>query len=122
MRVGRDGATPRSVSEFASLGSTSSVDNLNVKFDVWLLPFVNVYAIAEYIWNESDTRIEVALRPLLSSGPNRTYSMAVPTEMTGAVGGVGMTLAGGYGPFFMVYDVNAAQADLGASTTASRPW
>ena len=29
------------------------------------------------------------------------------------MGGVGTTLAGGYGPFFMVYDANFAQADLG---------
>jgi hypothetical protein len=29
------------------------------------------------------------------------------------VGGVGITLAGGYGPYFMTYDANLAQADLG---------
>ena len=35
--------------------------------------------------------------------------MAVPKKF----GGLGMTLAGGYGPWFMTYDVNADQADLG---------
>jgi hypothetical protein len=33
--------------------------------------------------------------------------------MEGSVGGVGMTLAGGYGPYFLVADLNAARADLG---------
>jgi hypothetical protein len=37
----------------------------------------------------------------------------VPTEIEGSVGGIGTTLAGGYGPFFFAADVNAAQADLG---------
>ena len=113
VRVGRNGAAPASVSEFAQLGSQSRVDNLNVKFDVWLLPFLNVYAIAGYIWNESDTTIDVTLPPLLPDGPTRTRQLNVPTEMTGTVGGLGITLAGGYGPFFFAADVNGARADLG---------
>jgi len=113
VRVGRNGAPPGSVSDSASLGSRADVDNLDLKLDVWILPFVNVYAIVGYIWNESDTHIDVALPPLLPSGPTRQYALTVPTSMTGSVGGVGMTLAGGYGPFFLTYDVNAAQADLG---------
>ena len=113
VRVGRNGAPPGSVSEFATLGSRADVNNLNVKVDVWLLPFVNLYAIAGYIWNESETSADVTLPPLLPGGSTRRYHFEIPTEMEGSVGGVGMTLAGGYGPFFMTYDVNAAQADLG---------
>jgi hypothetical protein len=113
VRVGRNGAPPTSVSEFAALGSRADVNNLNVKLDVWILPFVNLYAIAGYIWNESETSADVTLPPLLPGGNTRRYHFDVPTEMEGSVGGLGMTLAGGYGPFFMTYDVNVAQADLG---------
>ena len=113
VRVGRNGAPPQSVSEFAQLGSTSRVNNLNAKLDAWILPFVNVYLIAGYVWNESDTHIDVALPPLLPGGPTRTHAMTVPTRIEGSVGGVGITLAGGYGPYFMTYDANFAQADLG---------
>jgi hypothetical protein len=113
VRVGRNGESPSSVSQFAQLGSSSRVDNLNVKFDVWLLPFLNVYAIAGYIWNESSTTIDVTLPPLAPGGAPRQRRMTVPTELTGTVGGLGLTLAGGYGPFFVALDVNAAQADLG---------
>src|SRR5262245_45573672 len=45
VRVGRNGAPPASVSEYASLGARANVNNLNAKVDVWLLPFVNLYAI-----------------------------------------------------------------------------
>jgi hypothetical protein len=113
VRVGRNGAPPVSVSNFANLGSTSNVENLNLKLDVWLLPFVNVYGIVGYIWNSSDTRIDVTVPPLLPTGPPRQLSTVVPTTIEGTVGGVGMTLAGGYGAFFITYDVNLAQADLG---------
>lgn len=113
VRVGRNGAPPASVSDFAQLSANSKVDNINVKVDAWILPFVNVYAIVGYLWNESDTRIDVTLPPLLPGGTPRRKTLDVPTAIEGSVGGVGITLAGGYGPFFMTYDANFAEADLG---------
>ena len=113
VRIGVDGAPPTSVSQFARLASTSRVNNLNAKLDAWILPFVNVYAVAGYVWNESDTHIEVELPPLLPGGQTRRRQMTIPTEIQGSVGGVGITLAGGYGPYFMTYDANFDQADLG---------
>jgi hypothetical protein len=113
VRVGRNGEPPTSVSELVKLGSSSSVDNVNFKADAWLLPFVNVYAIVGYIWNESETLIDVTLPPLFPGGSPRQARLEVPTRLEGSVGGVGITLAGGYGPFFLIYDANFAQADLG---------
>jgi hypothetical protein len=113
VRVGRNGAPPQSVSRFASFGSTSNVENLNLKLDAWILPFVNLYLVAGYVWNTSKTRVDVTVPPVLPGGQPRELHVEVPTDIQGTVGGVGMTLAGGYGPFFMTYDVNLAQADLG---------
>ncbi|HEU5312035.1 MAG TPA: hypothetical protein VFV24_11330, partial [Candidatus Eisenbacteria bacterium] len=45
VRLGRNGAPPTSVSDFAQLDARAVVDNLNVKLDAWILPFLNVYAI-----------------------------------------------------------------------------
>ncbi|MGH7741132.1 MAG: hypothetical protein ACRENS_03835 [Candidatus Eiseniibacteriota bacterium] len=113
VRVGRNGAEPASVSEYASLGSRADVNNLNFKVDAWILPFVNLYAIAGYIWNESTTKVNVTLPPLTPIGQPRHLYFELPTKMEGSVAGLGMTLAGGYGPYFMTYDLNVAQADLG---------
>ena len=113
VRVGRNGAPPASVSDFAQLASTSNVDNLNLKLDAWLLPFFNVYLIAGYIWNQSDTHINVTLPAILPGNPDRQVEVTVPTEIEGTVGGLGLTMAGGYGPYFITYDANFAQADLG---------
>ena len=113
IRLGANGAPPQSVSQFAKLASNSNVENLNLKLDAWILPFVNVYAIAGYVWNHSDTRVDVALPPLLPGGPERRRTVTLPTDIQGSVGGLGVTLAGGYGPYFMTYDADFAQADLG---------
>ncbi len=113
VRVGRNGASVAPVPDFIDLGSNASVNNLNVKFDVWLLPFLNVYAIAGYIWNEADTRLDVTLPSLIPGGPPRRRSLELPTELQGTVGGLGVTLAGGYKSLFFAGDVNVARADLG---------
>src|SRR5262245_60884705 len=113
VRVGRNGAPPRSVSEFAVLSATSNVENVNLKADAWILPFVNVYVIAGMVFNDSQTSIDVTIPGILPSSPPRTIHSEVPTTIEGDVEGVGMTVAGGYPPYFLVVDVNAAQANLG---------
>ena len=112
VRMGLNGA-PQSVSQFVDLGSSSRVFNANVKFDTWLLPFLNVYALLGYVYNSSDTHVALTLpRP----GPLPGVVQAeknVETKLDGMVGGGGMTLAGGYGSFFMVADASYVQTDLG---------
>jgi len=44
LRLGIDGSTD-SISDYATLGSSSTVFNSNLRFDTWLLPFLNVYAL-----------------------------------------------------------------------------
>ena len=102
VRVGRNGAAPQPVPDFAQFSSNSNVNNLNLKADVWILPFLNLYAIAGTVKNKSTTNIAIG---------NKQYS--VPTKIDGSVGGLGVTLAGGYKAFFVAGDINAAQADLG---------
>lgn len=113
LRLGRDGAAPTSIGEHTQVAARSRVNNLNVKLDVWVLPFVNVYAIAGYVWNETDTTFDLTLPPLEPGGASRPRRLTLPTSLEGTVGGLGVTLAGGYGPFFLALDTNAAQADLG---------
>lgn len=102
VRVGRNGAPVQPVPSFVQFGSTADVKNLNLKADVWILPFLNVYAIAGTVKNSSTTKISIG---------DKQY--AVPTKIDGSVGGLGLTLAGGYKSFFFAGDVNGARADLG---------
>jgi hypothetical protein len=101
------------VSQFVQFASKADVTNLNVKIDAWIFPFLNVYAILGGVWNESTTNLEVTLPPLRPGGEGRQRALAVPAALNGTVGGLGLTLAGGYRSLFAALDVNAAQADLG---------
>jgi hypothetical protein len=113
VRISVDGNPGQSVSDFVDLGSTSDVFNANLKFDAWLLPFLNVYALVGYVHNESDTH---ALITLPRPGPipgDIQVEKRVATSLDGVVGGAGMTLAAGYSQFFMVADATYIQSDLG---------
>jgi hypothetical protein len=106
VRIGRNGATPVSVSQFAKFASNSDVDNINIKADVWVLPFLNLYAIVGKVKNESATEIAVTLG-------GKQFHTVVPTKIDAPVGGLGITLAGGVKSFFGAADINVAKADLG---------
>ena len=113
LRIGVNGREPRSVSRFVDLGSESDVFNANLKLDAWLQPFLNVYALLGYVYNRSDTEIRVSIPDPGAPGTTVDTNMNVSTSLDGFVGGAGITLAGGYGDFFMVIDSNYSQTDLG---------
>jgi len=113
VRIGLNGASPQSVNRFVNLGSSSDVFNANLKLDAWLLPFLDVYLLGGYVYNESTTRANVTIpRPGPIPG-TYNFTTKIKTKLRGFVGGGGMTLAGGYGDFFMVTDINYAQTDIG---------
>ena len=104
---------PTSVSEFVDLGSSSDVFNVNAKFDAFVLPFLNVYALVGYVKNHSSTH---ALITVPAPGPlpgNIQYEKDVETDLEGVVGGIGFALATGYRNFFFVLDTTFIQSDLG---------
>ena len=108
VRIGVGNDPAQSVSEFVDLGSSSEVFNANLKFDAWLLPFLNVYAMAGYVHNDSTTQARVTLLPGLIESQTQ-----IETSLDGLVGGLGLTVAGGYGQFYLVADCNYNKADLG---------
>src|SRR6187397_331969 len=89
-RIALDDNPGQSISNFVDLGSTSEVFNANLKFDAWVLPFLNVYALVGYVHNTSLTHAQVTVLP---GGPGSETD--IETELDGLVGGVGLTLAGG---------------------------
>jgi len=108
VRVGVNGAPPHSVSRFVDIGSTSDiVIDANLKLDAWLLPFLNVYLLGGYVYNETTTNANITLPG------NVNFSTSIKTKLDGFVGGGGMTLAGGYQDFILVADANWSQTDIG---------
>jgi hypothetical protein len=80
LRLGLNGAQPRSVSRFVDLGSNSHVDVALARFDAWLLPFINVYGLFGYVHNDSTTRGTVTV-PALGLPGSRTFDFSGKTTI-----------------------------------------
>jgi hypothetical protein len=65
----------RSVSHIVDLGSESDVFNANLKLDAWILPFLNVYALAGYVYNESKTHVHVSVPSVAWITPSAAVSI-----------------------------------------------
>ena len=113
VRLGLEGNEGTSISDFVHLGSSSDVFNANFKADLFVLPFLNVYALLGYVHNESDTHASITISTPGPGGGEVVYDRRIPTELDGFVGGLGFALAGGYQNFFLVADVSYIQSDLG---------
>lgn len=112
VRLGVKANPAQSVSDFLDLGSSSDVFNANLKGDLWVLPFLNVYGLVGYVHNESTTSARVTL-DTPGPGPGADYRTEVETSLDGVVGGLGTTLAAGYLNFFSVIDFCYIRSDLG---------
>jgi len=73
----------------------SKVHALNVRADLWLLPFLNVYIMGNYAI-QAETQVSIA----------QPFSFDVTATQPGVGGGFGGTLAGGAWGFFGTVDLN----------------
>ena len=84
-------------------------NNMSLRFDVWLLPFLNLYALAGETTGEFSGTVDIPRIPGVIPDP-----VSVPFELDydGTSVGAGTTIAGGYENFFGVLDINYTETDL----------
>ena len=121
----------------------------NLRFDTWILPFWNVYGLVGKTKGKAELELDVDLAvPTLllavadiGSGLNdkRCSSLNIPYQgpapgsclvmgadlpvslnFHGTVLGYGTTIAGGYGDFFGMFDVNYTEADINIAIEKSK--
>lgn len=98
------GMEPQSISDFASfaVGNKSTISA--ARFDVWILPVVNVYLLAGYAYTTSNLDATFTVdRPLL---PSTDIEVQTQTPVKGPYAGIGATAAAGYGKWFILGDFN----------------
>lgn len=122
---------------------------LNLRLDAWLFPFWNVYGIVGKTKGKAELELDVDLElPTLLlaaanigsglnsqrctslnlpfQGPNPGSCLVtaegLPTQLNfhGTVLGYGTTIAGGYGDFFGMFDVNYTEADINIAIEKSK--
>jgi hypothetical protein len=104
VRVGID-RPPQSIDRFFSVAPKSSVSNISLRFDAWLLPFLNLYGLAGFTQSESEIQITIK-----QPGPGLIFN--TETDLDGPTVGVGMTLAAGYKSYFLTLDTNYSFTDM----------
>ncbi len=87
----------RPVEDYLEFDVRTYVRNYSVKFDAWLFPFMNVYALAGYMENKSRIDMRVTV-------DGTDYAINTYGNFNGATYGVGTVLAGGYANYFMTFD------------------
>jgi hypothetical protein len=92
VRLGLEGSPGTSISDFVHLGSSSDVFNANLKLDVFVLPFLNVYALVGDAHNESETKASITLSTPAPGGGDVVFERTIPTELDGMIGGLGFRL------------------------------
>ncbi len=75
--------------------SKAHIQNVNVRLDLWVLPFLNVYGIGGATWTQTEIHL---VSPI---------NMSSTVRFDGYIFGVGATLASGVNRFFAALDFNA---------------
>lgn len=94
-------------------GGFQESDVWTVRADMWLFPFLNLYAIAGKITGYSETTIDVAL-DLGTPGNPTTIVRNAPfkLDLDGNLYGGGIVVAGGYKEWFTIVDASYTKTNL----------
>jgi hypothetical protein len=81
-------------------GASSEIENLNLRADLWVLPFLSVYGIYGQSW--AKTKVSIASPVAFTS----------EAQLEGSTYGTGFTAAGGLQGFWFAFDMNWTWSDL----------
>jgi lipid-binding SYLF domain-containing protein len=107
-------------------------ESIQLKFDAWILPFMNVFAMAGYV--EGDAPMDVILNgddmldhmEYVCTGPldpicllleGKEFTLPIVAPFSGQTYGIGTTLAGGWNNWFVALPFNATYADMNGTNT-----
>jgi len=97
------------VDDFLDFGVKTHITSVGARFDCWLFPFLNIYALGGAFHNESAVRIDL-INPV-SGVPHLLIDQS--SGFDGSMYGYGATISGGFKRFFATVDLDYTVADLG---------
>lgn len=103
------------VIDFAESNIRNTVVSSQVRADVWVLPFVNVYGMLGRVNTFNDITLNINLNPPPGSPSQEDIELLrerTIANINGTVAGFGTVLAGGYGKMFANVNITWAQTWL----------
>jgi hypothetical protein len=101
---------PESISDRASFDVANRTTLSMVRFDAWVLPFLDLYAMAGQA--RTDTSLAASFEITPPIGDPIPVVVEQNSRVDGPVYGGGATLVVGHGAFFAMLDANFARSDL----------
>ena len=117
--------------EFVAFGNPSAAnDTVQLKFDTWLFPFMNVFALLGKI--DGKAPMDIILdgngmldhlditcpNPLCPILQDKTLTVPIETKFSGKTYGIGTVLAGGWNNWFVTLPISLNYADMDGKDTA----
>jgi hypothetical protein len=98
------GREPQSISDFASFAVRNKTSLYAARFDIWVLPLMNVYLLVGYANTNSILNASFTIdRPLL---PPTDIEIQAKTPVKGPYAGIGTSIVAGYKNWFVMGDGN----------------
>mgnify|MGYP001819310854 CR=1 FL=1 len=111
---------PESISDRADFEISNRTRSLAARFDAWVLPFINVYALAGQATTETSLRSRIVIeRPI---APPLEVEISDDSTVDGPMLGFGMTAVIGGDAWFAMADVNYTLAELDLFYEEIRAW
>ncbi len=134
LQVGINGAEQEPFNFVSFDNAQAENDTLQLKFDTWVFPFMNVYAILGIIdgkapvdvvldGNESldhlgiDCSAPGPTNPLCNRLQDQQVTLSIVAPFSGNTYGLGMTLAGGWNNWFVAIPIVVTYADMDGTST-----
>ena len=113
LKVGFNNGPQYDLDEIVRFDNAVATSNgVNVRPDVWLFPFLNVYAL--FAKSQTSTAINAGVWVPDSSGWNKILDLNTKAEFNATTYGFGLTPTVGVGGFFLILDMNFSWSDISA--------
>ena len=106
-----------SLPDVSKVQVTNEVQHFDIKADVWLLPFLNVFGVLGHV--KSDTVVDLRDTPIIGLPPGFPGLGQLPIDTDGTVWGLGATLAFGGDRWFGSLTGTWTDADLSGDFDSS---
>jgi hypothetical protein len=105
------------VSNYLAVETENDVQTGLIRFDAFLLPFLNIYGFGGTIKNQSAVDLTITVPGI--GGRPITRNVQVNPDLTADIWGAGANLSGGYKNFFISLDATYSATDLGGAFSDS---
>ena len=96
------GKQAQSINDFASFGVSNQTVVTAMRFDTWVLPLMNVYVLGGYTFTNTSLDATFTIDRIILPKPPIVIETIQKSQVGGPYFGVGTTLVGGYGPWFIL--------------------